>query len=598
MRLLSVIVRNYRIHGELKITFDMSRTLIGGANETGKSTLIEAVHRGLFLKSTITGEAQKSMVSNLHTGNPEVEIWFSAQGKEFHLVKRFSGLNGTTRLVESGGGTWNGDEAESRLAGILGVEELGGGRGILNKLPQQWAHLWVWQGNSGDDPSEPAAAQQAGLLQQLQETGGAVALQSQLDEKVAVGFSRLRNEIFVKSGKAKAGSDLDKAKTEVKLAEELSERAEGLLSQHRQSVQDVVDAQSIIQRTESDLSDLRRQIKDVVGDIKQVEELQRMEKEQQSELQIAVSKLADLEKTEKQIDELRKSVESLREALAPKQTEECQLQSVLTDIGIEINNVEGDLESASMKTRENRLRRDLALAWVHSFEKKIHYEGLRKRRGRVEDLENEIEGLSRQLARLASVSQEDLEVLKDLENEIGKASSAVKAMAAEIEVLEADQPVTVDGKMLSRGGKQTVTEATELRVGDSILLSIHPGGGRGLSEAREKLHMLRENLQASLDGYGLESVEMVSSVVTQRENLRSIKGKAEAALQEQDAEDLLRDLKSAKEELAAAEAEVERRSGLVEIKESPFSLEKSIAWRDKEDNTLHGFESSETNLKV
>ena len=49
MRIKSVILRQYRLHRELKIDLDDSRTLIGGANESGKSTLVEAVHRAFFL---------------------------------------------------------------------------------------------------------------------------------------------------------------------------------------------------------------------------------------------------------------------------------------------------------------------------------------------------------------------------------------------------------------------------------------------------------------------------------------------------------------------------------------------------------------------
>jgi recombinational DNA repair ATPase RecF len=51
MRLLSVTIRHYRVHHELRVQFDESRTIIGGPNESGKSTLIEAIHRALFLKS-------------------------------------------------------------------------------------------------------------------------------------------------------------------------------------------------------------------------------------------------------------------------------------------------------------------------------------------------------------------------------------------------------------------------------------------------------------------------------------------------------------------------------------------------------------------
>src|SRR5258708_5335327 len=102
MRLTSITVRNYRIHRELHVAFDPASTLIGGPNESGKSTLIEAVHRALFLKANCTGDARQSMVSS-HGGHPEVEVAFEAGGRSYVVKKRFSGSNGQTVLVETGG---------------------------------------------------------------------------------------------------------------------------------------------------------------------------------------------------------------------------------------------------------------------------------------------------------------------------------------------------------------------------------------------------------------------------------------------------------------------------------------------------------------
>ena len=56
MRLINCQVQNVRIHSDLFIDFSPQITLIGGANETGKSSLIEAIHRALFLKATATGK--------------------------------------------------------------------------------------------------------------------------------------------------------------------------------------------------------------------------------------------------------------------------------------------------------------------------------------------------------------------------------------------------------------------------------------------------------------------------------------------------------------------------------------------------------------
>ena len=194
MRIKSVTVRNYRVHRDLTVQLDDSRTLLGGPNECGKSTLVEAVHRALFLKSKVTGDVQKSMVSTWFAGSPEVEIGFAAGNSDYVLAKRFSGNTGTTRLVQVGGETWHGDDAETRLASLLKVGAVGGGRGVGERVAQQWSHLWVWQGQSGSDPSEHANLQKDGLLQRLQQTGGAAALQSEMDARVAARFAAAKEE--------------------------------------------------------------------------------------------------------------------------------------------------------------------------------------------------------------------------------------------------------------------------------------------------------------------------------------------------------------------------------------------------------------------
>src|SRR5262245_23229384 len=112
MRLESITVRNYRVHRELTIKLDPARTLVGGPNESGKSTFIEAAHRALFLRAKTGGDIQRSMISRIHPGHPEVEVCFEARGRRWRLIKRFSGPSGTATLIEIGGGTLTGDEAE------------------------------------------------------------------------------------------------------------------------------------------------------------------------------------------------------------------------------------------------------------------------------------------------------------------------------------------------------------------------------------------------------------------------------------------------------------------------------------------------------
>ena len=144
------------------------------------------------------------MQSTSFPGNPEVEVVFETGGAQYQLAKRFSGQTGTTRLTRVGGETWQGDEAQARLAALLGVNEPASGRATSGWLTQQWSHLWVWQGQSGKDPSGSFAPHQADLLQQLQRVGGAVALQSELDGRVASRFSVLRGQVFTRPAPPRA----------------------------------------------------------------------------------------------------------------------------------------------------------------------------------------------------------------------------------------------------------------------------------------------------------------------------------------------------------------------------------------------------------
>ncbi|MCD5416649.1 hypothetical protein LR032_06160 [Candidatus Bipolaricaulota bacterium] len=598
MRLLSAAIRNYRIHRECNISFDQARTLIEGANETGKSTLIEAIHRGLFLKSTVTGEGQKSMVSTLFSGRPEVEVRFAANGAEYQLTKRFSGASGTTQLVRVGGQTWHGEEAESRLAGLLGVEELGGGRGILGRISEQWSHLWVWQGMSGDNPSEHVASQQADLLQQLQQIGGAVAMQSELDGKVASRFTQAKNQIFVRAGSARSGSDLDKAQTKVQHAEADRDKATLRLDNLHQAIQDFEDASVAIRRTTSDLDLLNQQRRDVNEKISEVEELRRTKETQASTANSAAEDLTALEGIEQNIGGLRESISALQKSLRPKQEEKQRLESAFTDSRKRTADAEREYDAALKKTREVRLRRELAAAYLTRFEKEARNKELRKRLERVQALEKDVAGFREQLAQLVSIDQEGLEGLQELENKLAQASAALNAMAAEVEIVVSDQPVRVGDAELSAGESQTVTEPTEVKVGDLLCLRIHPGGGDSLANAREELRTLRENLRRSLDEYGLKSIANASEVVARRAGLQSKVDSAEAALEELDADDLAKTCSSAKEELTAAEADVERRMDQVSDAEQPATPADARSWRDRKEDALRTVEYAETSLKV
>ena len=176
MRLINCQVQNVRIHSNVSIDFSPKITLIGGANETGKSTLIDALHRTLFLKATATGSPVEALRSKLHLGHPKIEIKFEAKCNNYILQKYFTGSSGQIKLLnEANGNQLTGPAAEEYLAGLLGVKESLGSSQARSTLPNRWAHLWVMQGAAGNDllKRDKSCYDFDSLLAQLEENGGA-----------------------------------------------------------------------------------------------------------------------------------------------------------------------------------------------------------------------------------------------------------------------------------------------------------------------------------------------------------------------------------------------------------------------------------------
>ena len=140
MRLINCKVENVRVHSDLFIDFSPNITLIGGSNETGKSSLIDALHKALFLKATATGNPVEELRSKIYLGNPIVHIRFEANGETYNLRKRFTGKSGQVDLLnEINGNQLSGPAAEEKLADLLRVKESLSSRQVNNILPTRWA---------------------------------------------------------------------------------------------------------------------------------------------------------------------------------------------------------------------------------------------------------------------------------------------------------------------------------------------------------------------------------------------------------------------------------------------------------------------------
>ena len=146
MKLHWVELENWRQHTKTKIDFDEDTTVIYGPNETGKSTVFEALSRGFFDKSSTHAEAIKRIKPLTASGNvtSTVRIEFTLYKTRYRVEKNFNLRNGTSLYKiddESSILLAQDNSADEELVRLLEAE-LPSTRG---SKPSQWGALrWLW----------------------------------------------------------------------------------------------------------------------------------------------------------------------------------------------------------------------------------------------------------------------------------------------------------------------------------------------------------------------------------------------------------------------------------------------------------------------
>ncbi len=570
MRLLSATVSNYRIHKDLKVTFDPHRTLIGGLNETGKSTLAEALHRVLFLRAKGNTSEHRAMVSTLHQGHPEVSLSFEGQGIVWQLTKRF-GSSGTTTLTATGRPTLTGEAAETELARVLGV-----GCGLSGKDARgQWAHLWIWQHQSAEDPTEHANQQKDQLLHRLQTMGGAAAMQSAHDTLTAMRVAERHEEIFTSQGKPKASSDLAKAGAAASAALEAEAAAAARVKTMETEAATWLDAGSELTRLARDLVQLRQQLAEA-GRQQILIRQQQEEAARQAQADLAAAAaLQDLEQRESVLTGMRQELAALETELAPQHAGATVLSTASAEAQSALSAATRSFEQASEAAQQARHHQDLAQAWLAGHDTGAALERLTSRAAAVAAHRVNLAKVNQELAALPAMDTAALARLEKLAAAVQSATASLTAMAAGIEVLAAAGPVSLAGEPLPPGSQRILTDEAELSLGTDYQIRIRPGGGTSLAGAREAQRLAREQFDAALTKGGVVSLEEAAATAARRTGLLARQGVEAASLSSLQAESLPRELEAAGGARTAAMAEVARRAAAFPELVPPASAEEA-----------------------
>lgn len=594
MRLLSLTVRNYRVHRECSIEFDPARNLLGGPNESGKSTLVEAAHRVLFLRAKTGGNVQAEMVSSVHHGVPEVVLAFEAGGERWEIEKRFAGAKGTARLTGPGGAVFKDDEAESKLAGLLKTE-IAGGRGAASQLPSLWGHLWVWQGSSGHDPGQHAAPFKDDLARRLQQDGLGAAMQSAADQRVRERIAEIHDTLFTATGKPRAGSPPERAREEWEAAVSAHQAASDAVARLEAAISDHSSAERQLAEADAVLPGLRAEKAKVEEQLGRVSELRREEESYQRAWQGADASLKQLAATDSQIRELIGQAAKSREALQPAEEKDAGLVAAEQEARSACEDADQNLRQASETLGRARLHHDLATAIVASFEKSEAHRALAARLAEVTAIGNERSGLLETLSKVPPISQKEVQTLRKLDRDASQAAASLDAMAAGIELIHSDAAVTLDGQALVPGEPRVLTDAGELAIGPGTMIRIRPGGGTSLAEARAQAEKSRRALADELARHALTDLDHATAQLERRQALEQQVAQLETRWKAMGGDTLAAEVAAAELARDAAQVEVTRRRDIIgQDLAVPGTLPEALSFHATSAEALRQAEAAET----
>lgn len=505
MRLRSAVLRHIRQHRNLQLNFDPHLTLIGGRNEAGKSTVVEALHKGLFLKASATGRGVEELRSRLHAGLPEVEICFEAGGRSWQLSKRFSGASGTCLLSDDRGLALRGAAAEEELARLLGIERLVEGRQI-GQLAERWAHLWVRQGDAADNLlGGPGSRYDIDrLVDQLQRRRSGSALESPLDRQVADQLQQQLDQIFTATGKVKAGSPLARARA-------LEEQSLRRLEESRARWGELEQAMERLRAIGERLDQIESQERPALQRLGKLEEERTLRQ-------------AELRQVEQQVESLRQATKQILtlDQLLEQQGKERGGRQERLELGAgELARLDTQLEKTAREAQELEQhrrqlvnQRELAQLLLDLDQLRQENQRLQEHRDRFQELERQAGAIKDQLRDIPEIGLQQVASLRQAEQRLLQADTRCQAMATGVELLEADRTVWLNGEEWPAGQPQRLIQAAELRVGDGVRLRISPGGGEVLTDAqgeRDRCRVALENLLRTMKLSSSEEAERIAS---------------------------------------------------------------------------------------
>jgi len=491
-------------------------------NETGKSTLLEALRAAFFVRHSTKNQLAQSYAPHGEAIGPEIHVSFEAHGAPWTVTKRF--LKGATIEITGPQGKAQGEEAEARLHTLLGSVRDTSQKGDVGTYGALGL-LWVAQtdalavtgpGQIVRDTVRSTLEAEVGSImggpaykrvrtrvdeqfgRYWSPTGQKRGRQNEARERVDTAESAAREAADRLAGLEKAFTELDAARARLKVVQR------EIADDHDvQTRKDLVASLETARASAQILATRRAEHEAVSAKARGLEELSERHAKAVSDRETAALALA----------QARARRTDLGDALAIAKRRLVDARSALEDARAGRTDARSALAAGEDRVRASRRKASLAAAG------KRHTELLE-----LERLHAEAKDVAATL-----IPAKQVEQLEANERAVAEARALQSAGATRIALSGDPTGISIDGEPMS-AGERTLTGETHIRVGKADLIVMPPVGA---ASAEEALSSTLKKHQSLLDDLGVSSLAAArarnDAARAAESELRTIAARIEAA---------------------------------------------------------------------
>lgn len=464
-------------------------------NETGKSTLLEAMRAAFFIRHNTANRLARSYAPYGEAVAPQSEIGFEAKGEEWAVSKRF--LKSASVEVRGPKGRAQGEDAEAQLQALLGARRdtsQGGDAAAHGAL----GLLWVGQGQALE-VTAPGEIVRDSVRATLEAEVGTI-MGGTAYQRVRPRIDSQFAEYWTNSGRP-TGRQLA-ARDEHDATQRASSEAISRLAALEQGFSELEAARARLKVLNRDLADTTDadQRQELAGQLDVARSAAQLLETRRAEQRRLIDRVGALEDLASRLATARKAVGDTATALNKARESRSSLVGELAAAQERVATARDLLVSA----RDNRRNAHAALGAARTRaaerERWVAIGEAQRRHAELVVLEAEYDA-TRQLA-TAVIPTTVIKALEERQRAVDKARAAVDAGATRLEIAGDVSGLTIDGAAAERGD-QMLSRETRIRLGNAELIIRPP---LGLQCAETVLANAIDDLNAGLAEHGVKSV--------------------------------------------------------------------------------------------